>query len=642
MSTAPVWASIKDRHGRYRYINPVMEARFAARLGTDWYGRRDSEMWPAEIAALIRANDEAALRGDALDVFTQVLPIDGTDHRFLTMKFALTGMDGERLIGSIGVDLSQNERIEAERDRLANAIEQVAESVMIADLDARITYVNPAFERITGYTREEVIGKNPRLLSSGEHGASFYEAMWAALTTGQPWVADFINRRKDGSLFSEEGVISPIRDSSGAMTSYVAVKRDVTHERALEERSVQIIRERALIADTIRGIGPRDTPEDSAQAICRQVASLTGMAGAYLLVFDLDGRAMPLGYVVTGRPDPPLHRIPIERSRQLRQRAADGPWVESWVDRPRHPYNDLMIALGPHLIASAPIHYDGRLIGLLGIDAANGVGATIVSDNLPALVEFADLAGILIGRDVAERTEIEQARAHVQTMIDERAFHPVFQPIVDIESDAIVGYEALSRFDDEVAPDVRFAQAASVGLGAELEIATLRAAIDDAVTLPDGAWLNLNVTPDLILAGDRLATLLADCPRRVVLEVTEHQAIADYPAFRDAIRRLGPEVDLAIDDAGAGFASLRHIIELRPAFVKLDRSLVAGVDQDEALQAMIAGLCHFARTTGCYLLAEGVETQAELDMVASLSIPFAQGFLLGRPKPAARALQAAS
>src|ERR1035437_3954555 len=130
--------------------------------------------------------------------------------------------------------------------------------------------------------------------------------MWAALTNGIPWSADFVNRRKDGSLHTEEVVISPIRDSSGAITSYVAVQRDVTRERALAERSIQLSRERALIAETIRGLRAGDTPEATARAICRRVVSLTGVVAAPLALFELDGRAWPIGFVVEGRPDPPL------------------------------------------------------------------------------------------------------------------------------------------------------------------------------------------------------------------------------------------------------------------------------------------------------------------------------------------------
>jgi EAL domain-containing protein (putative c-di-GMP-specific phosphodiesterase class I) len=121
--------------------------------------------------------------------------------------------------------------------------------------------------------------------------------------------------------------------------------------------------------------------------------------------------------------------------------------------------------------------------------------------------------------------------------------------------------------------------------------------------------------------------------RLVLVEVTEHTAIADYPAFRAAMDALGPSVEFAVDDAGTGFSSLRHIVELRPAFVKLDRSLVAGIESDEARHAMVVGLNHFARATGCRLIAEGIETDREFAVLRALDIPLGQGYLLGRPLP---------
>jgi PAS domain S-box-containing protein len=524
-------------------------------------------------------------------------------------------------------------RERSERNRLAAGIEQVAESVIITDADARITYVNPAFERVTGYARDEVIGKNPRLLQSGLQPASFYEAMWAAITNGVPWRADFVNRRKDGTLFTEEAVISPVRDSTGAITSYVAVQRDVTHERALMERSTQLARERALIAETIRGLSRGDTPQATAQAICRQVVSLTGVRTAGLFLFELDGRAWPIGFVVEGQPDPPLRRLPFQRSRHLLERAAEGPWIEPWVNRPWHPYNQLLNDLGVHAVAYAPVRHDGRLIGLLMVDAGTSAQEIAVAEVVPPLVEFADLAGALIGREVAERTEARRGRDHILGIIGNRAFGSVFQPIVELKRNAIVGYEALTRFNDGANPELTFAQAVAVGLGLELETVTIGAALAAAKTLPKSAWLDLNASPDLILAGEPLRTLLAGSRRRLVLEVTEHAAIADYPAFRAAMAALGPKVELAVDDAGVGFASLRHILELRPAFVKLDRWLVADLESDEARQAMIVGLRHFAHVTGCRLIAEGIETDRELAVLRLLAIPLGQGFQLGRPLP---------
>ncbi len=154
--------------------------------------------------------------------------------------------------------------------------------------------------------------------------------------------------------------------------------------------------------------------------------------------------------------------------------------------------------------------------------------------------------------------------------------------------------------------------------------------------MPGSAWLNLNASPELILAGEPLRSLLVGISRRLVLEVTEHAPIADYPAFRAAMDALGPKVDFAVDDTGTGFASLRHIVELRPAFVKLDRSLMAGLESDNARQAMIVGLCHFAHVTGCRLIVEGIETDSELTVLRALTLELGQGYLLGRPLPVER------
>jgi PAS domain S-box-containing protein len=539
----------------------------------------------------------------------------------------------EAAVSTLSRDIAAHYRDLAERDQLAAAIEQVTESVMITDREARITYVNPAFERVTGYTRDEVVGKNPHILKSGLQMPWFYDAMWAALTNGLPWSADFINRRKDGTLFTDEVVISPIRDSSGAIASYVAVNRDVTRERALAERATHLARERTLIAETIRGLRSGDTPEDTARAICRRVMNLTGVVAAQLALFGLDGGAWPIGFVIEGQSDPPLLRLPEQRSRHLRERATEGPWIEPWANRPSNPYNQLLNGLGVHEIACAPVRRDQQVIGLLVIYAAGSVEEVAVAEALPALAEFADLAGALIGRDVAERTEAGRGRDHIADVIARRAFRPVFQPIVDLVRNVVVGYEALTRFTDGANPGVLFAEAAAVGLGAELEIATLQAALGAAEALPPSVWLNLNASPELIVAGEPLRTLLAGSSRRLVLEVTEHAAIADYPAFRAAMDAFGPEVDFAVDDAGTGFASLRHIVELRPTFVKLDRSLMAGLESDDARQAMIVGLCHFAHVTGCRLIVEGIETDSELTVLRALTIELGQGYLLGRPLP---------
>jgi PAS domain S-box-containing protein len=631
LESAPVVAFMKDAQGRYLYANRHAIETYGEITGPNGQGKTDSEIWPPEIAAQIRASDDEVRHSTGMQVFSQTMPLADGPHEVLFLKFVIPAGGPEVTLCGIGFDLTGHSRSEEQRDRLAAVVEQASESVMMVDLQARITYVNPAFERVTGYSRDEVIGQNPRILASGLQPPSFYEAMWASIMAGEPWVADIVNRRKDGSLFTESAMLSALRAPSGSITGYMAVKRDVTNERAAEERANSAIRERVLITETVRALQPGDTPEAAAQAICRQVASLSGIAAAQLLFFESSGHARPMGFVVAGREDPPKQRLAFQRSRQLQKRAAHGPWVESWQNLQGHPFDQLVQGVGPRSLGYAPVRYSQGLVGLLVVQARDTVDKASVTEALPALIEFADLAGALLGREVADRGVAERRREHVAGIITHRAFRPVFQPIVDLSRDEIVGYEALTRFTDDSDPETVFAEAVEVGLGPELEIATMRAAFAAAECLPRSAWLNVNASPDLILSGHRLRPILEGWRKRVVLEVTEHTAIADFPAFRAAVAALGPKVELAVDDAGAGFAGLRHIFELRPSFVKLDRWLVAGLDSDEARQAMIVGLRHFARSTGCRLIAEGIETERELAALKLLDIQLGQGYLLGRP-----------
>jgi two-component system, cell cycle sensor histidine kinase and response regulator CckA len=136
----------------------------------------------------------------------------------------------------VTIDVTERKKAEEQLTRLATAVEQVADSILITDAAANILYVNPAYESATGYPSAEVLGRNPRFLKSGKLDPKFYSDMWATLSRGEVWAGRFINRKKDGTLFEEVGTISPIRAASGEIVNYVAVKRDVTREAALEEQ----------------------------------------------------------------------------------------------------------------------------------------------------------------------------------------------------------------------------------------------------------------------------------------------------------------------------------------------------------------------------------------------------------------------
>lgn len=521
----------------------------------------------------------------------------------------------------------------AERLRLATAVTQSSESVVITDPSGAIEYVNPAFERLSGYRREEVLGQNPRILNSGQHPAAFYDAMWATLTAGGTWVGDFVNRRRDGRLITESSVISPVLDAGGALAGYVAVNHDVTSERVAEDLARTRAREHTLIADALATLRPRDTPEQTARLFCQQLIRLPEASVAVLVTFDFDERASTLaGVAADGRSLAP-HRFTRTAARRLLARAREGPWVNGWVARRGHPFDQRFAALGIHGLAFAPIVVEEEVVGLLGLGSAHRGAATRLTERLSALADFAAIAAAVLGPTFWRRAQFEQARGHIRLMIERRSFEAVFQQIVDLQSGEVLGHEALTRFADGPPADQQFGSAGALGIGIELEIATLEAALEAAVALPRAAFLSVNVSAATVLAGEPLASMAKRHGGPLVLEITEHEAVTNYAELRAAVAALGPDVRIAVDDAGAGFSSMRHILELRPNFVKIDRSLVAEIEQDPARQAFLGGLRQFADSVGCRLVAEGIETEAELATLRRLGMHVGQGYLLGRPVP---------
>jgi EAL domain-containing protein (putative c-di-GMP-specific phosphodiesterase class I) len=212
-----------------------------------------------------------------------------------------------------------------------------------------------------------------------------------------------------------------------------------------------------------------------------------------------------------------------------------------------------------------------------------------------------------------------------------------FQPIVDLTTGHMVGVEALSRFPSRgsTTPDVVFAEATNAGLGLELELLAVRRALSESRLLDASLYVSINVSPPVLANASLPDALLASGVdlKRVVIEITEHASIGDYTLLtrpRQRLRDLG--VRLAIDDAGAGYASLRHIVALSPDMIKIDRALVDNVDSDRARRALVMAVVMFAmEVKATTVVAEGVETNEELEALKSLGVDAAQGYLLGRP-----------
>jgi EAL domain-containing protein (putative c-di-GMP-specific phosphodiesterase class I)/putative methionine-R-sulfoxide reductase with GAF domain len=367
--------------------------------------------------------------------------------------------------------------------------------------------------------------------------------------------------------------------------------------------------------------------------------------------------------------------------------------ADSRVDR------DTMVLLGVRSSLYVPLHHDGRTVGVLTVGSARpcafddaderrcsavaGVLAMLAStaSELAKLASSYTTAGLSTSSEGAPATtggsptpqveadavattytqvsadtaavarfvtalmepalaELAELRSRIDLVMAAHRFTVVVQPVLSLASGAVVGVEALARFPGPPVqpPDAWFADAERVGRGVDLELAAAEAALALLDDLPPGLDLAVNVGPTA-LADARLPQLLAGRPtERIVLELTEHVAVDDYAGLRatvDRLRRLG--LRLSVDDAGAGYASFGHILRLAPDLIKLDRSLVAGIDHDPVRTSLTTALVRFAHESGAEVVAEGIETDAELATLRTLGVDLGQGFLLGRPAPLDRA-----
>ena len=238
-------------------------------------------------------------------------------------------------------------------------------------------------------------------------------------------------------------------------------------------------------------------------------------------------------------------------------------------------------------------------------------------------------------RQEIEREQREALRGEIERFVEGEGVSMVFQPIVDLETGITVGVEALARFRSIPLrpPDAWFAEAVALELGVQLELATIRQALSALERIPEGAYLSLNTSHRAATSAD-LLLVLAPVADRIVVEITEHEPVDDYDGLSVALaglRAMG--VRVAIDDAGAGFASLRHTLLLSPDIVKVDISLTRDIDADRGRRALASALISFAEEMEMTIVAEGIETEAELKALRELGVRYGQGYYLAEPGP---------
>jgi PAS domain S-box-containing protein len=603
-------------------------------------GRRLAEVI---IPERLRASHEDGLRryaktghGPLIDRRSEVPAVHRDGHEF-DAEVTITPVDLGDTPGFAGFirDLSRERNADAARRVAERRFETLVEQMPgIAYIDAaggRELYVSPRLKELLGHEIDEWTYERWLSAVHPDDRSEAARERAAGPTSSEPFTMFYRLRAADGRWrWIRDEAIAVVGDDGTCAVH--GVMYDITGEHEIEQRTEADRVERSRIAASLHRLRPGATAQDTAAAIIAELAQIRRVDVVVLYGFEDSGAVVPLALsgpsampVAVGIPLPP------DRGRYLRE-SSTGPWIDEWVPKPSDDdYLRRWLELGLRASAYVPFGPVTEPLGLITVGSMHDGSMTAI---LASVGEYTAIASALLGPQLLHGRERTELYAMVSETIDGRAFTPVYQPIVELESRMVVGYEALTRFHDGASPLQRFAEGEATGLGLELELATLRASVEGAAPLPAGRWVSFNMSPATIIAVADGALPGGLEGRHLVVEITERSAVDDYAALRSALERMGSDTSLAVDDAGAGFSSLRHIIELSPRFVKLDMGLVRGVDVDAARQALIAGMVHFANETGCVLVAEGIETEAERRALRRLGVNFGQGYLLGRPAPA--------
>jgi len=398
--------------------------------------------------------------------------------------------------------------------------------------------------------------------------------------------------------------------------------------------------EQAYSGGLISGQNPDGSapPEQELQRLLHTIRTHLDMDVAFASEFT-DGRRY-FRHVDASQPDAPVRvggSDPLEQS--YCQRVVDGRLPRLIPDAQRlAAARELPVTaalpVGAHL--SVPLVLkSGRIYGTFCC-FSSAANESLNERDLKMMRVFAEMAAAQIDRAIDFRQARQGMEDRIHSVIRGDALAMVYQPIYQIDEGRIVGFESLARFDAEPrrTPDLWFGEAAQVGLGAKLEIDAASRALRAISKLAGDSYVAVNLSPATILDAVFM-DLFVDIPLdRVVLEITEHAAVDFYPGVVAAMRSLRDGgLRIAVDDAGAGYSSFRHILNLAPDIIKLDMSIVRNIDADNSRRALAAALVSFARATGSKVVAEGVETKSELSVLRELGINKAQGYLLGKPMP---------
>jgi len=578
------------------------------------------------------------------------------DGRVLVVDYAFRPiLEGGQVRGGVFScrDITGRKRIEESLRLHAQVFDTATEGVMIADARGRILSVNRAFEQVTGYSAEEVVGRNPSILSSGRQDKAFYRRMWDTIKGEGIWSGEIWNRRKDGEIYPEWLTISSIAGPNGEASHFVAVFSDITAQKR-SEQEIDFLANH----DPLTGLANRNLFEDRlAHAI-----SMAGRNGQHvgLLLVDLDRFRL----INDGMGHGPGDALLRETGRRLGHCVRDSDTVARLGgDEFGIILEGLADAADAGMQAErileamrAPLRLGGQelfctvSIGI-AVFPADGTDAA-------TLLRHADTAMALAKREGRNNfqfythalTEAVFSRLNIETGLrhalerDELRLH--YQPILDAASGRIAAMESLMRWQHPerglVSPGVFIPVAEQSDLILALGRWALVSACAQVRAWSDAGLEPVPVSVNIPACHFRQPGFVEEVlgvvretgvqPQSLIIELTESALMEPVSLAEERIRRLRDTgVVVAIDDFGTGYSSLGYLQRFHVNYLKVDRSFVSGLPGDENARAITEAVIGVSHSLGLQVVAEGVETQAQLDHLRATGCDKVQGYLTGRP-----------
>jgi diguanylate cyclase (GGDEF)-like protein/PAS domain S-box-containing protein len=551
---------------------------------------------------------------------------------------------------------TRNHRKEkAELRRLFSILEHVTDIIYVTDRNGVIEYVNPGFERVTGFSHTEALGNTPRLVKSGRHDKEFYHNLWTGILRGEEFRGLFVNRRKDGSLFYEDKTITPLKNPAGAVTHFISTGKDVS-ERVLGQEKINYLAHHDILTDLPNRAQFR-TRLNEALARTRRVEKLLA-----LLFLDLDHFKRindSLGHDVG---DALLKEVARRLKASVRETDTvsrlGGDEFTVILENINHVNN--VIAIAQKLVHAINQPF---VIGIHTLHVSVSIGITLYpldDSEADLLIKNADMAmyhakelgrngfqfyAAELSKRVTEHMKLEE---ELHRALEREEFVLHYQPIVNARSGLVESAEVLLRWQHPerglVSPGEFIPVLEESGLIMPVTEWVLRKSVEQirACTPAHGQApaLAVNVTAGCFrgngiakCTGNLLATY-GDHMGRIVVEITESVLMHDTQHVLDLMRDLkGIGIQIALDDFGTGQSSLSHLRKFPIDIVKIDRDFVRDIPNNKDDMALVSAIIAMAHGLGKKVVAEGVETGEQLAFLRGLGCDSIQGFLYSRPVP---------